>query len=81
MLALSEMRKLDKLAFIEFFGDEQLISLMKEFMPFIYEPLYDIYRYADVSTLVENLFQLTKSVIQIAEHGEKVANFLFKKID
>jgi hypothetical protein len=73
MLALSEMRKLDKLALIDFFGDEQFIALLREFMPFIYEPLYDIYRYADVSSLVESLFQLTKSCIQIAETGEKAA--------
>jgi len=68
------MRRKEKLAFISLFGDEHVISLLKDFMPMIYEPLFAIYAKGDTGMLLNAIFKLAKSCIQIAEGTQKAMN-------
>ncbi len=66
-----EIRRKDKNEFIALFGDERVISLLKEFLPMIYEPLFAIYAKGDTGMLLSALFKLAKSSLATAEATQK----------
>jgi hypothetical protein len=67
IVLMLRMRKKDKETFIEIFGQEEMIQLMKEVLPVIYEPLIDVYAHADAGEFFNEFFLLLKSCISIAE--------------
>lgn len=46
--AFLEMRKKDKVMFIDLLGEEQLTSVLKTMLPTLYEPLIEMYAHADI---------------------------------
>ena len=54
------MRLKDKEEFIELFGDKEMIQIMKEFLPLMYEPVFEIYQQGDLPHIVDSFFGLIK---------------------
>ena len=79
VLAILEMRRKDKNKFVELFGDEKLISLVKDFLPFIYEPLHEIYKHADMGIIIDKFFKLWKTSLSIAEKSHTVIKLNINK--
>jgi len=61
-----EMRRKDKNEFINWMGDEQTISLLKELMPVFYEPLVEIYSHANMPEFLGSMFKFQKKCINAA---------------
>jgi hypothetical protein len=59
-LVALEMRLKDKTEFIELFGDRDTIQIMKEFLPLLYEPIFEIYQQGDLPHVVDEFFGLIK---------------------
>jgi len=66
-----EIRKRHKEDFIEIFGDEKIINLMKELLPVIYEPLFSLYKNGNAANLLNEFFKLIKNCITVAEVTQK----------
>ncbi|GAM27005.1 hypothetical protein SAMD00019534_101800, partial [Acytostelium subglobosum LB1] len=65
-----EKRKKEKDDFIEVLGNEEMIEIIRELLPVLYEPLGKLFTKANIGYHFERVAHCIKKIITVAEFGE-----------
>jgi len=69
-LVVLEMRYKEKEEFVELLGNEKILSIMRELLPIVHEPIAVLFNKASVGLHFEILFKTLKRVIKVTEKNE-----------
>jgi hypothetical protein len=67
LLLLAEIRQADLHKLVDFYGNDEVIAILKELISVLYVPLVELYQTADLSTLISDVKDITSSLIHVAE--------------
>lgn len=66
-LLLAEIRQADMRKLVEFYGNDEVIAILKELVSVFYVPLVELYQTADLPSLISDVKDILSSILTVAE--------------